>query len=165
MSADRTSILASLSSVVKGQYEVPPTVVEIAPYAFYNCKGITGLAIPASVRTIGQKAFLNCSAVESLEFAEGVKEIGQAAFSGLSLLTSVSLPSSVEKIGQFVFGDCRHLTTASVPEHITTDPWTFNDQLFDNLDNLVVSVRHPDGTSHVIKGDELIDLNKLYPER
>ncbi len=44
-----------------GKYEVPSSVEEIYPMAFYSCKKITDLVIPQSVLTIGEYAFAWCT--------------------------------------------------------------------------------------------------------
>jgi hypothetical protein len=87
----------------------------IAGYAFYNCSGLTSVAIPNSVTSIGNSAFESCSNLTSVTIPNSVTSIGNSAFSGCSSLTSVTIPSSVASIGSDAFEDCFSLTSVNVP--------------------------------------------------
>ena len=82
----------------------------IAGYAFYDCKGLTSVAILGSVTSIGVSAFNGCSGLTNATIDSGVVSIGYSAFSGCSGLTSVTIPGSVTSIGRFAFYRCDNLS-------------------------------------------------------
>ena len=62
------------------------TVTSIGDGAFYDCSGLTGVAIPSSVTSIGDSAFYDCSGLKSVTISEGVTSIGDFAFYGCSVI-------------------------------------------------------------------------------
>ena len=93
-------------------------VTNIPDYAFYNCRGLTGvLAIPNSVTSIGDFAFAGCSRLTEVTIGNSVTSIGSGAFKECSGLTSVTIPNSITAIGDDVdmvynegaFYDCHNL--------------------------------------------------------
>ncbi len=73
-------------------------VVEIGPYAFAGCEGVTGVTIPDSLFFIGNNAFDSCWDLRTVIVGRGVS-IGVYAFQNTGALTRVyfmgSAPSSV----------------------------------------------------------------------
>jgi thiol-disulfide isomerase/thioredoxin len=53
-----------------GIYEIPSSVVEIAPFAFSGCRNLAEIRIPGSVKTIGDRAFADCPAKTVRDSAE-----------------------------------------------------------------------------------------------
>ena len=49
-------------------------------YAFYNCSGLTSLAIPSDITSISDDTFYGCSGLTSLAIPSGVTSIGGDAF-------------------------------------------------------------------------------------
>ena len=64
------------------------SVTSIGDYAFYDCTGLTSVAIPNSVTSIGSSAFEYCSGLTSVTIPNSVTSIGNWAFNGCSGLTS-----------------------------------------------------------------------------
>ena len=59
-----------------------------------------------SVTSIGERAFYNCSGLTSVAIPNSVTSIGDYAFGYCSGLTSVTIPNSVTSIGNFAFYGC-----------------------------------------------------------
>ncbi len=89
-------------------------VVEVASYAFYDCKALTSVVIPEGVTTIGRGAFESCVNLSEVSLPSSLTTIGLSAFWGCSGLTSVTLPSSVTTIGLCAFGGCSGLTSVTI---------------------------------------------------
>ena len=96
-----------------GAYTIPSGVTTIQDSAFFECSGLTSVAIPGGVTSIGNDAF-NSSGLRSVTIANGVASIGYGAFSSCHGLTSVSIPGSVTFIGAGAFGYCSQLTAITV---------------------------------------------------
>ena len=79
--------------------------INISPFAFRNCSGLTSIKIPYSVTSIGDGAFSNCSGLTSITIPNSVTSIGIGAFEGCSGLTSITIPKSVTSIDNHAFDD------------------------------------------------------------
>jgi hypothetical protein len=68
------------------------SVTSIGDYAFYDCDGLTDIAIPDSVTSIGYAAFYDCDNLTSVTFDENsqLTSIGDWAFDGCDKLTSIT---------------------------------------------------------------------------
>ena len=92
----------------------------IGDYAFYNCTGLTSMAIPNSVTTIGKFVFgyYNTS-LTRVTIGNSVTSIGCNAFNSCSSLTSITIPNSVTSIETGAFYDCKSLTSITIPNGVT----------------------------------------------
>jgi hypothetical protein len=68
----------------QGAYTVPAGVTAIGDYAFFRCRGLTGITLPASVTSIGVAAFAMCSGLTGVTVPGSVTSIGDSAFEGCS---------------------------------------------------------------------------------
>ena len=93
------------------QNEGTVIVKEIGAWAFYNAKGITGIAIPEGVEKVGSHAFYKCTGIEQIVLPSSLKYIDDYAFCDCKNLTSITIPPSVEYIGTWAFGHCYKLKT------------------------------------------------------
>jgi len=71
------------------------TLVEIADYAFYYCRGLTSVEIPNSVKTIGDRAFYGCTGLTSVVIGNSVMSIGYEAFADCSGLKKSAYPDNI----------------------------------------------------------------------
>ena len=71
------------------------TLVEIADYAFYYCRGLTSVEIPNSVKTIGDRAFYMCTGLTSVVIGNSVMSIGYEAFADCSGLKKSAYPDNI----------------------------------------------------------------------
>ncbi len=71
------------------------TLVEIADYAFYYCRGLTSVEIPNSVKTIGDRAFYMCTGLTSVVIGNSVMSIGYSAFANCSGLKKSAYPDNI----------------------------------------------------------------------
>ena len=115
----RGSTYISYSNEYSGDVTIPEKVIydskeysvtSIGERAFYNCSGLTSVAIPNSVTSIENYAFYLCSALTSLIIPNSVTNIGAWAFYGCSGLTNLTIPNSVTNIGSSAFYDCTSLS-------------------------------------------------------
>ena len=109
------SIVEIPSTLGEEQYPV----TSIGNYAFFNCTGLTSVAIPDSVTSIGYLSFFSCDALTSVAIPDSVASIGDLAFYKCGSLTSVTVPDSVFSIGNQAFCDCSGLTNAVIGSSVT----------------------------------------------
>ena len=64
----------------------------IGPESFYNCSGLTSLALPESLTTIESGAFAKCSNLKKLEIPYGVESIGERCLDGCKSLEELVIP-------------------------------------------------------------------------
>ncbi|MBR1521242.1 MAG: leucine-rich repeat domain-containing protein [Bacteroidaceae bacterium] len=103
--------------VIPGSFShdgVTYSVTSIGDAAFYNCSGLTSVAIPNSVTSIGGYAFSDCNGLTSVTILNSVTSIGKEAFGGCRGLTSLTIPNSVTSIGWRAFYGCYGLTIIEV---------------------------------------------------
>ena len=84
--------------------ELPETVTDIAPYAFYNCTNLE-YAEFCGAETIGDYAFYNCVHLKNFS-PDGVQYIGDYAFYGLGSQTDSSVIlhlKNLEHLGEHAF--------------------------------------------------------------
>lgn len=88
------------------------TVTKVAPYAFFQAQGITGvLTIPDAVTTIGRNAFTLATGLTALKGFGGVTVLGDYAFGACSNIES-EYPdlSRLTSIGEAPFIQCPKMT-------------------------------------------------------
>ena len=131
--------------------EIPESVKEIEPSAFYGCTGLTTITIPELVTSIGDYAFSgctglteviwnarlcsndgrlssfsNCTNITTFVFGDEVSQVPDELCYGLSGLTSVTIGESVTSIGAEAFSSCTGLTSVTIGNSVTSiDDWAF----------------------------------------
>ncbi len=101
--------------------EIPGSVKEIGPYAFYNCPQLTQVTFAEgnSLETIGMYAFAYCSALTAVELPDSVTTIENRAFSQCRALETLSLSDSLTSLGEYAFYYCIALKEIELPDSLT----------------------------------------------
>ena len=119
-------------------------VTAISRRAFFNCSGMTSVAVPAGVGRIGDSAFEGCSGLSSVTLPDGVTDIGFQAFRNCTGLVSATMPDSVTNLPGYVFEGCCSLTAVVLPRGVET----LNAGLFRRCTGLA-SVTIPDSVKDI----------------
>ena len=128
-------------------FEDESNLTTIGPFSFYDCEGLTTIAIPSSVEvisqsafekcvnlanlnlsnatsltTIDQYAFSGCEKITSLNFTpnKALKTIDANAFRGCINMTSVTFDDALQTIGNKAFYNTQKMTSIVIPEKVTT---------------------------------------------
>lgn len=101
-------------------YLIPSGTTHLRDYAFYQCTGLTSIAIPDSVTAIGRDAFFNTS-LTGVTIPSGVTIINEETFGNCRELTYVNLPSGITDIERAAFGFCSALTEFTIPSGVTSN--------------------------------------------
>lgn len=161
---DLTELLACPVKKELGDYVVPPGVVNISSFAFYDCKSLTGLKM-TSVKTIGESAFSGCSRLAKVDFGDKLESLAKGAFYSNGSLTEVSLPSSFRHMEQCNF-DFSGLKTVYLDEKLLEDERDFNNLSFQFCGkDLIFIVRLAKGGTRTLTIDGIPDMKKYFRNR
>lgn len=86
----------------EGEFVIPSTVTQIAPYAFSSCKKITSIVLPEGLVEIPDGAFYKCWGLSKINLPNGLKRIGKNAFDGTTI-QQVNMPTTMEYIDDEAF--------------------------------------------------------------
>ena len=93
--------------------DLPKTIENILPYAFYNYQFIESVNIPKEciVTSIGEGAFSSCEKLSTVNIDADckLKSIDKDAFEFCHFLTAICLPESLKSIGEDAFFGCCRL--------------------------------------------------------
>ena len=79
-------------------------VVEVAAWAFSDCRGLVSVTLPETVTSVGEGAFYGCALLGGVDLSH-VTSLGEYAFYGCVSLAFATLPSDREVIlGREIFG-------------------------------------------------------------
>lgn len=95
-------------------YEIPDSVEEIAPKAFYKCYYLNISHFPSSLKTIGEKAFFQVYELLDFEMPATVEYIGKDAFAYDDKLTVVNIGDGINEIGDYAFFNCTRLNEINI---------------------------------------------------
>jgi len=129
---------------------IPPSIIEIAPSAFYKHTNLTGtLTIPRTLKKIGGSAFAGTGISGSLFIPSTLKYIGEGAFfdNGLTEITIES--NGISTINKFAFG-ANALRTLILPSTVTSiETGAF---IFNNLSTITM------GAATRVEKGEAVDV-------
>ena len=95
--------------------EITDTVVDIGPFAFYDCDKLKKVTIPDTVKKIGQAAFKGCDSLKEVSVAPDIRDIGGCAFRDTPWEESQSGFVVINDILMAYHGNAAHVT---VPDGI-----------------------------------------------
>ena len=91
--------------------DVTYTVTEIGKWAFKNCSGLTGFAIPSTIDTIQEGAFYGCAGFTgTLDLSFSTAVLKKDVFRECSGFTELILPLFISEIPEGAFCGCSGLT-------------------------------------------------------
>lgn len=105
----RNILYAVLSGRKAAGYEMPSTVDEIKPYAFWGDRNLESVSISGNVGEISAYAFSNCRNLKSVAIPYSVNAINLKAFENCIRLRNISIPISVNTIHSTAFDGCTKL--------------------------------------------------------
>lgn len=95
-------------------YEMPQSVTEIAPYAFYKNETLKKITVSSELGKVGDYAFYLCVSLEEADFApSSLASVGDYAFYGCTALTKAAFPAFLTSAGTSVFENCSSLKTVT----------------------------------------------------
>ena len=100
---EKTALVYVPTMAELGDYAIPGSVTDIAPYAFECRLGLTGVRIPEGVTGIGELAFYGCTALKSAVIPSSVASVGESAFNGCTALASVCFLGDAPELGYMAF--------------------------------------------------------------
>jgi hypothetical protein len=154
-----------------GSYTIPASVTNIGTSAFFNCVGLTEVAIDGNVINIGKGAFDNCTALQAITVdaldsrycsLDGVlfdkKQTTLLQFPA-GKTGSYTIPDNVVSIGDDAFDDCTNLTEITVPDSVVSiGKFAFN--FCSNLKAIYFKGDAPQQAQHPFAGN--VHLKTIY---
>lgn len=113
--ADGSTLYEVLSGRQESNYNMPSTVTNIKPYAFWGDRYLESVSISGNVGEISAYAFSNCANLKNVDIPYSVKGIGMKAFENCIRLRNITIPISVGRIHSTAFDGCTKLTIDAVP--------------------------------------------------
>ena len=113
--SESSDVYAHVTKVV-----LSSSIVEIGPYAFHNCYGLTDVDFgkAPNLSLIGNHAFAGASLTNvSFSGAKGLKTIDNYAFDDTNIRT-LSLPSNLATINAGAFANCTRLSSVTLPKSV-----------------------------------------------
>ncbi len=104
---------------IVGNLILPSTLTYMEDRSFYNCKGISSVAIPAGLKRVNHNVFGNCNSLTNVIFNEGLQVIDSYAFYNTQIV-ELNLPTSLREIGDEAFAYCNSLTAVSIKNNVTS---------------------------------------------
>lgn len=101
-----------------GSYKVPESVREIAPGAFFNCRGLKEVELNENLEVIADSAFYLCESLEEVKTNKSLRIIGREAFGICRKLKNIELPEGLEKIKDEAFMGCESFSKLTVPASV-----------------------------------------------
>jgi hypothetical protein len=120
-------------------------LTNISYEAFYQCSGLTSIAIPNSVQgtNLGQYAIFGCTSLTNVTLPDHLGMVSVEAFGNCSSLPNITIPASVTNIQQDAFNNCSSLTAVYC---LGNEPTT-NKNVFAGVNAAVAKVYYQAGAT------------------
>lgn len=112
---DAPELIAYPSEKKEENFSIPPGIVSIDDFAFFNCNGLSSIEIPDSVEQIGKSTFSGCKHLTSIKLPKSLTIIEKRSFKKCEGLSSVIIPSQVSTIEDRAFYGCNGLSSVVIP--------------------------------------------------
>ncbi len=96
-------------------YQMPSTIKEIKPYAFWGDYNLTNISVSSNVDRVPEYSFSNCKNLKVINLPYSVKNIDLKAFEDCVRLREITIPSSVSTIHSTAFDGCTKLNIIAEP--------------------------------------------------
>lgn len=93
-----------------------PTGLKVLEGGIFQNSGLLNINIPNSVTEIQPYAFYGCHLLTSIEMPKNLTKIGNFAFNGCESLTKLIIPKGVEYIGDWILDGCKSLISIKVDD-------------------------------------------------
>ena len=100
---------------------IPPTVTEIADYAFCGCENLVGpINLPSNLIKIGERAFCNCKSLDgAINLPDTTTSLGSCAFYTCESLEELNIGNGIKDIPTDCFAYCTSLKKLTIPNSVT----------------------------------------------
>lgn len=113
---DITTLITAPSAITK--VDIPATVTELAPMAFYGCRQLASLELPEGLLTLGKEC-CSCTLLGSISLPGSLRNVTEKSFNNCNL-TEITLGEGIETIGDYAFSTNYYLQTINYPSTLTT---------------------------------------------
>ena len=127
--------------------DIPGTVEEIGPQAFYLASNLHEVLFHEGLKKISHQAFWHCyyelsiaNDCEPIVLPDSLEEIGYEAFRYCRYLRSVDLGNGVKSIGNYAFDKCVFLSTIRLSNSL--ESWDLGNSSYSNISSLTVPNRY-----------------------
>lgn len=110
---------AALKNTGITSIDIPESVTEIGPHAFFGCEGLTEVTVPESVTIVDYDAFAKCSNLVSVSLPDGLETLAHYAFWDCTSLKELVIPEKIAVVDDCLFSGCTSLERVSVPAGVT----------------------------------------------
>jgi hypothetical protein len=133
---DGTCAKGSLVDELVGDLVLPNdgSITKIGRYGFYNCTGLTGIAIPDSITIFDDHAFNGCEGLTRVYITDLSKwcnitfnnyranplVYAKTLYLNGKLVTNLVIPNNVTTISNRAFQTCTSLTSVTIPDSVTS---------------------------------------------
>lgn len=97
-------------------YDMPSTVIDIMPYAFWGCNNLQTVAVSENLNNIPAYTFSNCVSLKTVDIPYSVGRIHMKAFENCVNLQALTVPLSVQFIHNTAFDGCGNFKVNAEPE-------------------------------------------------
>lgn len=125
--------VSSNDYVAMTSYNMPSSVTDIKPYAFYGCKNINSVSLSSFLTEIPAYSFSYCNGLTSIKIPYSVQTIDAKAFQYCVNLENVEIQDSVTYIHPTAFDGCSKL-------NIVADEGSYASDWFKTFDNSAVNI-------------------------